>query len=237
MFSVVCGRYSDSRIPKHLRESRFPRVEMDLPFQPRYNVAPTQKMKVELVENGRLYEREMTWGFLPKWATSPIINAQQETIATKPTFKNSFVSHRCLIRADGFYEWKKDGGVKIPHRFVLNNGEPFYFAGIWDRFKKARRPEPASDLFAAPAANESSEFEGFLILTTSANDVTRPIHNRMPVIVKADLCDAWIDPASPPEILNEVLQHPRNDELTVYEVSPVVNNARNELAECVARVI
>lgn len=209
---------------------------MDLSFSPRYNVAPTQKVKVELVENGRLCEREMAWGFLPKWATAPIINAQQETISTKPTFKNSFASHRCLIRADGFYEWKRTGGVKIPHRFVLKDGGSFYFAGIWDRFTKSARPEPIADLFAAPAANEPTEFDGFLILTTSANDVTRPIHNRMPVIVKPGMCDAWIDPASSPDILNDVLQHPRNDELTVYEVSPLVNNARNESAACIAGV-
>jgi putative SOS response-associated peptidase YedK len=210
---------------------------MDLNFSPRYNVAPTQQIKVELVENGYLIEKEMKWGFLPKWATAPIINAQQETILAKPTFKNAFLSHRCLIRADGFYEWKKEGSAKIPHRFVLKNGEPFYFAGIWDRFKKAARPAPVADLFAAPAANEPSEFDGFLILTTDANEVTRPIHNRMPLIVKPELCDVWLDPESCPQILNEVLQHPRNDELTLYPVNPLVNNARNERAECVMPVM
>jgi putative SOS response-associated peptidase YedK len=210
---------------------------MDLSFSPRYNVAPTQKVRVELVENGRLFEKEMTWGFLPKWATAPIINAQMETISTKPTFKNSFVSHRCLIRADGFYEWKRNGGVKIPHRFVLKDGEPFYFAGIWDRFKKAARPEPAADLFAAPAANEPTEFDGFLILTTTANDVTRPIHNRMPVIVRPENCDDWLDPETSEAKLKNIVGHPRNDELSVYEVSSLVNNARNERAECIAPVV
>jgi putative SOS response-associated peptidase YedK len=209
---------------------------MDLLFQPRYNVAPTQKMNVEVVENGRLYEKEMTWGFLPKWATAPIINAQQETIASKPTFKNSFLTHRCLVRADGFYEWKKTGGGKVPMRFVLKDGEPFYFAGIWDHLKRAPRPEPAADLFAAPAASEPNEFDGFLILTTAANEVARPIHNRMPVIVRPEMCDAWLDPQSPPDVLKEIVEHPRNDELTVYEVSPLVNNVRNERAECVAPV-
>ncbi len=209
---------------------------MELTFSPRYNVAPTQKMRVELVENNLLVEKEMTWGFLPKWATAPIINAQQETISTKPTFKNSFLSHRCLIRADGFYEWKRNGGIKIPHRFVLKDGEPFYFAGIWDHFKKAPRPEPVADMFAAPAASEPTEFDGFLILTTPANDVTRPIHHRMPVIVRPEFCDAWLDPKSTPEILDDVVQHPRNDELSVYEVSSLVNKATNEIAECVEPV-
>jgi putative SOS response-associated peptidase YedK len=233
----MCGRYSDSRIPKHLRKSRFPRVTMDLVFSPRYNVAPTQKVKVELVENGQLFEKEMTWGFLPKWATAPIINAQQETIATKPTFKNSFVSHRCLIRADGFYEWKRNGDLKIPHRFVLKDGESFYFAGIWDRFKKAKRPEqPIGDLFAAPPVEEPTEFDGFLVLTTVANDVTRPIHNRMPVIVRPENCDDWLDPETSEGKLKEIVEHPLNDELSVYEVSPVVNNAKNERAECIASI-
>jgi putative SOS response-associated peptidase YedK len=125
--------------------------------------------------------------------------------------------------------------VKIPHRFVLQDGEPFYFAGIWERFKKAARPsKPVEDLFATPTSDEANaptEFDGFLILTTAANAVTRPIHHRMPVIVKPELCDAWLDPESSPEVPNEVVQHPRNDELTVYEVSPLVNNARNKGAE------
>lgn len=225
----MCGRYSDSRIPKHLRESRFPRVEVDL-FSPRYNVAPTQKAIVELVENGRLVEKKMVWGFLPKWAKQPIINAQEESIATKPTFKNALMSHRCLVRADGFYEWKNEGGRKTPMRFVLRDGEPFYFAGIWDTFTKPIKPP--DDLFASAQQNEPEKTQTFLILTTEANEIARPVHARMPVIVKPEFCDAWLDPASGPEIISDVLRHPRNDELQCFPVSSLVNTVRNDCADC-----
>jgi putative SOS response-associated peptidase YedK len=205
-------------------------METDLLFSPRYNIAPTQKATVEIVENGRLIAKKMSWGFLPKWSKAPIINAQEETIATKPTFKTALVSQRCLIPADGFYEWKNDGGRKIPMRFVLGDGEPFYFAGIWDKFKKPVKP--LDDLFAAAQPAEPTKVETFLILTTSANAIASPIHNRMPVILKPEMCDEWLDPNSSAEVLTYVLHHPRNDELRCFAVSPLVNNVRNESAEC-----
>jgi putative SOS response-associated peptidase YedK len=178
----------------------------------------------------------MHWGFLPKWSQGPIVNAQQETIAGKPTFEKAFAARRCLIPADGFYEWKRDGGQKIPMRFVLPGGDTFYFAGIWDEFAKPARGANEGDLFARPVIEEAPAIEGFLILTTSANDVVLPVHNRMPVIVRPEFYDAWLDPVTSEDSLGGVLAHPRNDELTAYRVSSVVNNARNETADCVAPV-
>jgi putative SOS response-associated peptidase YedK len=232
----MCGRYSDSRIPKKLRESKFPREVVDLSlFSPRYNLAPTQKASVELVENGKLIEKRMVWGFIPKWSKGPIINAQQETVETKPTFKTALVTQRCLIRADGFYEWKNDGGRKTPMRFVMGDGEPFYFAGIWEKFTKPVKP--SDDLFAAEEKQGPTEIETFLILTTNANEVVHSVHTRMPVIVKPDLCDAWIDPESSPVVLSNVLQHPANGDLTYFPVSPLVNSVRNESIQCIASIV
>jgi putative SOS response-associated peptidase YedK len=113
----MCGRYSDSQNPKPEWNSHFTQPQSDLSFVPRYNIAPTQAASVVVLESGKLVEKKMTWGFLPAWSTTPIINAKQETLTSKPTFKSAFESHRCLVPADGFYEWKKIMGRKC--RFVL----------------------------------------------------------------------------------------------------------------------
>jgi putative SOS response-associated peptidase YedK len=227
----VCGRYSDARARRYLIRSRLPRCEIDLFFAPRYNIAPTQKASVLTVENGLLTEKRMVWGFLPKWAKAPIINAQQETIATKPTFKDAAKSQRCLIPADGFYEWKSEGGRKVPMRFVLGEEEQFYFAGIWERFV-TKPVQTEGDLFNPPQTTEASEFDAFLILTTAANSAVQPVHTRMPVIVTEELCDGWLDPSCPLEAVSHVFEAPDNARLRFFPINPLVNNVRNDSPEC-----
>ncbi len=211
----MCGRYSDSQIPKQLRESKFPRAETHVLFTPRYNIAPTQKASVELVEEGQLVCKKMSWGLFPVWSNAPIINAKQETILTKPTFNKSFEKRRCLVPADGFYEWKRFEGGKIPHRFMLNDGKPFYFAGLWD------------------VSFKNNEFvETFLIVTTSANEIASPVHNRMPVIVQPEFYDTWLDPETSLDVATLVLQKNANDGLNIFPVSSLVNFVRNDSPEC-----
>ena len=233
----MCGRYTLSRDEKRRIETRFAEQGIaEFTFSPRYNVAPTQRAPVLLVEHGRLVEREMTWGFLPVWSKAPIINAHQETLAQKPTFRKAFAERRCLIPADGFYEWRNDGGRKMPMRFVLRNREGFFFAGLWERHVK---PVPEGETIVNDFDDEpppSRTVDTFLIITTAANDVVRPVHNRMPVILQPNHSDWWLNPEPTSETAAMALGHPRNDDLTAYPVSPMVNNARNDSPECIKPV-
>lgn len=177
----MCGRYTRTADRERL-VGRFcvERVETDL-FGPRYNVAPSQDCLVVDVEDGRRVLRAMRWGLVPSWAKDPSpgpINARAETLAEKPMFRRLLRSRRCLVPADGFYEWKKVPGTKAkqPYRFVLEGGGVFAFAGLWD-------------LWQAPGG---TELRTFAIVTTTPNDLVRPIHNRMPVILRKTDEETWL---------------------------------------------
>jgi putative SOS response-associated peptidase YedK len=230
----MCGRYTNSRDEERRVESRFAeRGIAEFTFSPRYNVAPTQRAPVLLVENDRLVEREMTWGFMPKWSKAPIINAKQETLGEKPTFRKAFAERRCLIPADGFYEWRSDGGRKMPVRFVLKSWKPFFFAGLWERYVRpvAEGETVVNDLDDEPPPTRT--VDTFLIITTGANSVVWPVHDRMPVILQPTHYDWWLEPKPTVDMAAMALGHPCNDDLTCYPVSPVVNNARHENPDCI----
>jgi len=195
---------------------------------PRYNIAPGQDAPVVVIENGKLRLRLMRWGLIPFWAKDPaignkMINARAETLAEKPSFRKPFASQRCLVLADGFYEWRKIAGskAKIPMRFVIKDRRPFAFAGLWDRW---RNPS-------------GGEIHSFTIITTAAGDFIRPIHDRMPIILQQDVHNQWLDPKiSDAVTLSGILRSHAEGNIEAYDVGLTVNSPRNDVPECVVSV-
>lgn len=181
----MCGRYRLSR-RKKIVEQYFDTVWDEPEWTPRYNIAPTQPVPV-IRQNPTQPEREMSlmrWGLIPSWAKgvsgSPMINARSETAVMAPAFRDAMKSRRCLIPADGFYEWQKAtaAGAKQPFCFEVSEGELFAFAGLWDRWK-----------------DQSGKWiKSCSILTTTPNSVISPVHERMPVILHREDYDLWLDP-------------------------------------------
>jgi putative SOS response-associated peptidase YedK len=212
----MCGRYRLSR-RKQLIEEYFDTVSDEPEWVPRYNIAPTQPIPV-IRQNPTKPQREMSlmrWGLIPSWAKSlsgpPMINARSETAATTPAFRDPMKSRRCLIPADGFYEWQKTA-VKQPFCFEVNDGELFAFAGLWDRWK-----------------NQSGQWiKSCSILTTTPNAVTSPVHDRMPVILDRDNFDLWLDPGmTNVEEVSDLLK-PYARTMRCYPVSARVNHVAND---------
>ena len=216
--------------------SRFANAVLHTTVTPRYNIAPGQRVPVLVLGKNGVVVKEMRWGWPPPWSKQLLINAQSETVNEKRTFKRAYGERRCLIPADGFYEWLTEGGKKMPVRFVLKSGEPFYFAGVWEPWVKpeAREDLPANDFPDEPSPNQV--VESLVILTTAANDVVRPVHSRMPVILQPSHCDWWLEGGDKGELAEMAMSHPRNGELEWYRVSPLVNNARRDEPKCIARL-
>ncbi len=204
------------------------RFEFDgerLGYAPSYNIAPTQNV-LTVVGGEERRGGYMRWGLIPFWAKdksigSRMINARAETVAEKPSFHNAFKRRRCLIIADGFYEWQKVGAKKRPMRIVMQSGEPFAFAGLWETWR-----DPEGEVI--PSCT---------IITTSANDLLSPIHDRMPVILPRDVEDFWLDDSvTDPDALTSVLTPYDDEPMDTYEVSTLVNNVRNNGPEVLERV-
>jgi len=219
----MCGRYRLSR-RKQLVEEYFDCGPWDEEWSPRYNIAPAQPIPV-IRQNPKKPVREpalMKWGLIPHWAKTPsiatnTINAKSETAATKPAFRDPLKLRRCLIPADGFYEWRKTGTAKQPYCFEVNEGELFAFAGIWDRWRD-------------PSGNT---VETCSILTTTPNAVTSAIHDRMPVILDPDSYDLWFDPGMQNVAAASELLKPYDARLMrCYPVSSRVNHVANDDEEC-----
>jgi putative SOS response-associated peptidase YedK len=221
----MCGRFSQAQIAELDRE--IARLLEGPPIEPRYNVAPTQNAAVvrERPDGDRVVQL-LRWGLIPRWATDSaignrMINARAETAPEKPAFKTPFQRHRCLVPADGFYEWQKTGGAKQPFFIRREDQRPLWLAGLWDRWEGG--PEGAID--------------SFTILTTEPNEIVAPIHNRMPVILRPEDLDAWLDPANRDVGSLRALLGPfPAEEMTAYPVSRYVNSPRNEGPECVSPV-
>jgi len=196
---------------------------------PRYNIAPSQEVAVLVQGDGIRRVDGFRWGLVPSWARDPsignrMINARSETVADKPAFRNAWVrGRRCLVLADGFYEWQAppDGsGPKVPHWIHRVDRRPFGFAGLWERW--GHREDP---LFTCT------------ILTTRPNAVVRPIHDRMPVLLGAPHeWDRWVDPSVPSRDLEELLAPSPDDALQARVVSTRVNRPGNEGPECIRPV-
>jgi len=204
----MCGRYSFAEVDELIEERFGVRVRTAI-YKARYNCAPGQALAVISNDNpGELaYFR---WGLIPFWAKDPaignkLINARAETIAEKPSFRNAFKKHRCLIVADGFYEWQKLGKIKKALYFSLKSERPFGFAGLHETW----------------VSPEHQSIHTCTIITTEPNELINPIHDRMPVIVEKDREVAWIDPANhnQKELLSILKPYP-SDEMTMSEVDP-----------------
>jgi putative SOS response-associated peptidase YedK len=219
----MCGRYRLSR-RKQLVEEYFGAVSEEYDWNPRYNIAPSQPVVV-IGQDTREPVRTLSttrWGLVPSWAKDPsigykTINSRSETVATTASFREPFRSQRCLLPADGFYEWKREGKTKQPYCFEVNDGELFAFAGLWDRWKS-----PQGDVV-----------ESCTILTTTPNPLLADIHDRMPVILNPDHYDLWLDPAF--RNTASVSQMLKPFDATImrrYPVSTRVNQVQNDDADC-----
>ncbi len=203
----MCGRYSLTKKEMRLVLTELTEFILRLLPAPRYNIAPTQMAPVIVTENGKVIVRPMRWGLQPSWSKAPLINLQSESIATKPAFAESLRQRRCLVPADGFYEWTRD---KQPMRFTVKNGEPFCFAGLWENWL-----DPGGKVVPC-----------YSILTTSAAPVVAPVHDRMPLLVKQQYLDDWLGADFEAPIKN-----PFND-WESHAVGPFVNKAGNEGPIC-----
>ncbi len=212
----MCGRYSLIAEITQLA-LRFEFEAGGLAQPPRYNVAPTQP--VLTVRSGEpRYASYMRWGLVPSGVGStstgaPVINARAETIAERPSFRTALRERRCLIPADGFYEWQRNGAGRSPVRVTLASGEPFAFAGLWEAWR-----DPNGDTVGACT-----------IITTQANELLRPVHDRMPVILPRDLELLWLDGGMQDSAaLGSLLAPYDSDLMDLYEVSTLVNSAFND---------
>lgn len=219
----MCGRFTLTVDPAELQDA-FIDYEFPSQFAPRFNIAPTQPI-LAIPNNGENRADFFVWGLIPSWAKDPaignrLINARGETLAEKPSFRGSYTYKRCLILADGFYEWKAQPGakVKVPYFIHMKNRQPFAFAGLWDEWHSP----------------DGSQIRSCTIVTIAPNELMAPIHNRMPVILPPDVHAQWIDPAvRTPESLGAFIKPYPTEEMAAYPVSTLVNNPKNDRAECV----
>jgi putative SOS response-associated peptidase YedK len=219
----MCGRYRLSR-RKQIIEDYFDTASGEEDWSPRYNIAPTQPVPV-VRQKPKEPIRElslMRWGLIPPWAkdssvAAKMINARSETASTKPAFRDALRFRRCLIPADGFYEWSRTGKARQPYCFEVNDGELFAFAGLWDGWK-----DPSGQWVKT-----------CLILTTAANAVASTIHDRMPVILDPDGYDLWLDPGMSDVGAASDLLKPYDARLMrCYPVSTRINHVTNDDEEC-----
>lgn len=193
-------------------------------FAARYNIAPGERIPV--IDNRPKAERvlvPMRWGLVPYWAKDPaignkLVNARCETVAAKPSFRSAFARRRCLIAADGFYEWRRDGKSRTPF-YVRRRDRGFLaLAGLWERWH----------------APDDTWLVSCTVITTAANRLMQPIHDRMPVIVAPEDYDRWLDPGELTRgALEDVLCSAADDVLETYQVSPLVNSVKNDSPACI----
>jgi putative SOS response-associated peptidase YedK len=220
----LCGRYTlATPSPADLR-ARFP-VGESVEIVRRYNIAPGDDvLAVTTDREGAPRGELLRWGLVPSWAQSPqtglkMINARVETVARRSAFRRAFEHYRCLIIADGFYEWQPvPSGPKQAFHITRADGEPFAFAGLWS-------------IWGAP---EGPRLRTCTILTTQSNPALTELHDRMPIILARDQEDAWLDAAMPPQALKELLKGLSSQETALRPVGPAVNDARYDGPECLA---
>ncbi len=227
----VCGRYVQASSPELLAEKfGVDEVRID-DHAPVYNVAPRAEMPAVRRRQDRKVLSKLRWGLVPSWAKDPkmgdrLINARAEEVADKPAFRTAFARRRCLVPADGFYEWQPRPGQKRKQPMFVHrcDGEPMAFAGLWEVWRDRDVGEDADWL------------RTFAIMTTRPNDTLAPIHDRMPVILPESAWDTWLDPDADPAKLSSLLVPAPDDVIDVYPVSLLVNSAENDGPELVQRV-
>lgn len=194
-------------------------------FVPRYNICPSQQQwTIARDSSGKAIARQMRWGLIPSWANDPsvgqrMINARAESLTEKPSYSTPLRKQRCLILADGYYEWKAVGKKKVPFYFRLADRRAFGLAGLWDRWDKGDAP-----------------LETCTVITTAAGPRTSPIHHRMPVLLSDSAATAWLEGAASAAKLLSLMVPYEAEDLEMYEVSRYVNDPANDSAECIARL-
>ncbi|MGQ0813242.1 MAG: SOS response-associated peptidase [Gemmatimonadota bacterium] len=217
----MCGRFTITAEGEVIRaEFGLPDVPFD--YRPRYNIAPTQDLLAIVNDGSRQRAGWMRWGLVPPWADEPsigtrMINARSETIDAKSAFREAFERRRCLVVADGYYEWRHVGGIKIPMRIHLADHRLFAFAGLWERWSR-RGAEPLVTC---------------AIMTTSPAPSIAYIHDRMPVILSAENRMRWLERDADPESLKQMLRPYDGDDLHAYSVAPLVNYVDNDSPDCI----
>ena len=214
----MCGRFAFYS-PSEATAALFG-VDGALAVEPRYNIAPTQF--VAAVRDNAEQDRELVmlrWGLVPSWAKDSaignrMINARAETVAEKPSYRVAFRHRRCVVLADGFYEWYREGDVKTPYFISLASGEPFALAGLWESWKDRKSDE---------------SMQTTTLITTAANDFMQPLHHRMPVILQSETANEWL--SGPNDYLQEAAE--RTPVLQAWPVNRRVNNARNQGKELI----
>lgn len=225
----MCGRFSltleTEDIEHFLRET----FQIDQPLNmafPRYNIAPTQEVLCVLFDGRRFRAGPLRWGLIPPFAKdkrigSRLINARVETVAEKPSFKHAFYNRRCLILADGFYEWKKEGHEKIPYRIVAKDQRIFAFAGLWSAYTNPK----------------GEKIYTCTIITQESNALMRQIHPRMPVILSPENQKAWLNPAiKDDETLKSLLLPYDPEKMDLYPISRDINYVKNDFPELIQPV-
>jgi putative SOS response-associated peptidase YedK len=219
----MCGRFTLSTSPEDIARTFDLYQTPDL--APRFNIAPSQLVAViGLKPDGKTRGlARLRWGFVPYWAQDPNsgprpINARAETVAVKPPFDHAFREKRCLIPADGFFEWAKEGTRKVAHHFRLKGGGPMAFAGVWDVWKADGQPP-------LPTC---------AIITVAANELVRPFHDRMPAVIPPEQFDRWMGFDTPQNDLLALLKPLPAEQLEVVRVGPAVNKVQNDSPACVA---
>jgi putative SOS response-associated peptidase YedK len=219
----MCGRFTLTSSPAELRRE-FLLADWPAERRPRYNIAPTQDVAALRGVADERHLAWLRWGLVPAWATdvrvgARMINARGETVAAKPAFRSAFRRRRCLVLADGFYEWRAEPDGKVPVWVHRRDGAPFAFAGIWERCERAGE-EP---------------IESCAIITGPADAFMQPVHDRMPVILGREQRERWLEDAPEAELLKLLRATPSAD-LQMHAVSRLVNSPRNDVPACCAPV-
>lgn len=214
----MCGRFAFYS-PSEATAALFG-ASGSLPFDARYNIAPTQDVAaIRIAEQGDRELVALRWGLVPFWAKDPaignrMINARAETVAEKPAFRAAFRRRRCLVLADGFFEWHREGSVKTPYYISAADGEPFAFAALWENWK---------------SKESDDRIESTTLITTAANDFMAPMHHRMPVVMRRESADRWL--GGDDDLVDYAAE--LGPELRAWPVDRRVNNARNEGADLI----
>jgi putative SOS response-associated peptidase YedK len=218
----MCGRFSATFSFRDIKVRW--NLYGDMEFAPRYNIAPSQQVPVIVKTEHGNDAKLMKWGLVPSWAPNPsggnrMINARAETLREKPSFRQLVSERRCIIPADGFFEWRREGNGKFPVWIHRKNREPFAFAGLWDEWL---------DIKTGNALNT------FTIITTEPNALVRPIHNRMPVIYDFAMSHQWVERnAYSPMNLTAALGPWPSEDMEAWDVSTIVNSPENDTPECI----
>lgn len=221
----MCGRFTMTANPEELM-ARYGVEQLTFEYQLRYNIAPSQLIPAVIESNGERRIGQLRWGLIPSWAKDEkmaysTINAKAETVHEKPAFRNAFQRKRCLLPADGFYEWQKDGGKKQPMRIVMKDKSIFSMAGIYDTW----------------VSPEGVKIHTCSIITTKPNRLMEPIHDRMPVILRREDEGIWLDREKQDvEMLQSLLLPYSEEEMFAYPVAAMVGNVRNDLPECIVGI-